>query len=149
MDPMLRRSPFGDEPEDEAGFLSGVAKIAFGIFLGVLMLWLVAAAVVRHQMSQVNVAVQQSLDSMQQRAQQAAQSRRDDQERRRRQEVRAQQIAADRRQAQLTAERRKDAAWAAFYQPSPQCLESTSVECGNAHIRARREFERRYAAGEL
>jgi hypothetical protein len=43
----------------------------------------------------------------------------------------------------------KEAAWSAFYKPSPECLKTVSVECGNEYMRARKEFERRYEAGEL
>ncbi len=46
-------------------------------------------------------------------------------------------------------EARMEAAWSKYFQPSEECLQTVSVECGNAHIRARREFERKYAAGEI
>lgn len=43
----------------------------------------------------------------------------------------------------------KEAAWNAFYKPSPECLKTVSVECGNEYLRARKEFERKYEAGKL
>ena len=48
---------------------------------------------------------------------------------------------------------RKAAAWAAFFKPRKDCDTpkdwDTQVECGNAHIRAKREFEDRWARGEF
>jgi hypothetical protein len=48
---------------------------------------------------------------------------------------------------------RKAAAWSAFFKPRKDCDNpkdwDTQVECGNAHIRAKREFEDRWAKGEL
>ena len=58
----------------------------------------------------------------------------------------AQQEAAAREAA------RTETAWQAYFQRSPGCAieaNQTSVECVNEYIRARREFDRRWAAGEL
>jgi hypothetical protein len=57
--------------------------------------------------------------------------------------------SGDSEQARQLGVNEKEAAWAAFYKPSEECLNSVSVECGNEYIRARREFERRYAQGEF
>jgi restriction system protein len=57
--------------------------------------------------------------------------------------------SGDSEQARQLGVNEKEAAWAAFYKPSEECLNSVSVECGNEYIRARREFERRYENGEL
>lgn len=59
------------------------------------------------------------------------------------------QAAADRERAILVAEENREIAWRKFYRPSRECLRAASVECGNEHIRARREFEGRYASGQL
>ena len=51
------------------------------------------------------------------------------------------------------AARRKERAWRKFYQPPSICTEDRRgeflVECANHSIRARREFEERYATGRL
>ena len=48
---------------------------------------------------------------------------------------------------------RKEAAWQAFFKPKKVCDNppdsDTQVECGNAHMRAKREFEERWARGEI
>jgi hypothetical protein len=58
----------------------------------------------------------------------------------------AQQTATD------TA-RRKERAWQRFYQRPDFCADNPTaaqmVQCANHHIRARKEFEERYAAGKL
>ena len=51
------------------------------------------------------------------------------------------------------AARRKERAWRKFYQPPSICSEDRRgeflVECANHSIRARKEFEERYATGRL
>jgi hypothetical protein len=58
----------------------------------------------------------------------------------------AQQAAAD-------AARRKERAWERFYQRPAFCNDNPTgaqmVQCANQYIRARRDFEERYAAGRL
>ena len=48
---------------------------------------------------------------------------------------------------------RKDAAWQAFFKPKKVCDDppdsDTQVECGNAYMRAKRDFEDRWARGEI
>lgn len=48
---------------------------------------------------------------------------------------------------------RKEAAWQAFFQPKKVCDNppdsDTQVECGNAYMRTKREFEERWARGEI
>ncbi len=44
---------------------------------------------------------------------------------------------------------RRDAAWRAFYRPSPACNgSSSSVECANEFMRFKRKFESEYQAGQ-
>jgi type IV secretory pathway VirB10-like protein len=79
-------------------------------------------------------------------------------------EVDAQQLAAleaeMRQRARETAQqsaaeavRRKERAWERYYQRPAFCADNPTgaqmVQCANHHIRARREFEERYAAGKL
>ncbi len=55
--------------------------------------------------------------------------------------------------AALEAARRKERAWERWYQRPAFCNDNPTsaqmVECANHHIRARKEFEERYAAGRL
>jgi hypothetical protein len=48
---------------------------------------------------------------------------------------------------------RKKAAWEAFYKPRKECDEpqdwDTQVECGNALIKAKKEFEARWERGDI
>ena len=60
---------------------------------------------------------------------------------------------AEEARAKQEAAAQKAAAWAAFYKPAKKCDNppdwDAQVECGNAHIRAKDEFERRWARREL
>jgi hypothetical protein len=53
--------------------------------------------------------------------------------------------------AEQSHEARKEAAWNAFYVPSKVCENppdmDTQVECGNAHIRAKKDFEKKWSRG--
>jgi hypothetical protein len=58
-----------------------------------------------------------------------------------------QQRRADAREAE-----RREAAWQRFFQRSAKCMveeNQTRVDCVNEFMRAKREFDRRWAAGEL
>jgi hypothetical protein len=63
------------------------------------------------------------------------------------------QAAADRARAEQATALAKERAWEQFFKPAKNCLNppdwETQVECGNAHIRAQREFETKWAAGDL
>jgi hypothetical protein len=144
----------------EPDFLGDVFKIALGIALGGLILWMGAEYYMRYRLKQAATVLEGAanqiaagIDEAQRRALEAQAARRRAQEEQARlEQIRrsaAVQAAANREMVRQRAEAAKAAAWAAFYQPSPECLAQTSVECGNAHIRARREFEQKYAAGEL
>jgi hypothetical protein len=56
-------------------------------------------------------------------------------------------------QAVTDTARRKERAWQRFYQRPDFCGDNPTaaqmVQCANHHIRARKEFEERYAAGKL
>lgn len=143
--------------DDEKDFTSDVLKRALGIFLGGLLLWGAFHVYVRYTtravLEETGQALQQISANAQmqsQRIREQQQLRREQQEARRRaeleQKANAQAAAARYAQERAEAERRKEEAWRRFYQPSEECLNTASVECGNAHIRARREFERTYGA---
>ena len=69
------------------------------------------------------------------------------------------QAAADSRQAveaqraRIDEQRQHDAAWESFYKPMRGCdnwqSDSHMVECQNHKLRAKREFEQKWAAGEF
>jgi hypothetical protein len=48
-------------------------------------------------------------------------------------------------QAAASADQRKEQAWAAYYRKPAACNDATTMECANAYIRARRQFELQYA----
>lgn len=70
-----------------------------------------------------------------------------------RQSAEAQQRNGDALMAQLEQQRKKDAAWQEFYKEPRSCsnwqTDQQMVECQNQKLRAKREFERKWAAGEL
>ena len=70
-----------------------------------------------------------------------------------RQSADAQQRNGDALMAQLEQQRKKDAAWQEFYKEPRSCsnwqTDQQMVECQNQKLRAKREFERKWAAGEL
>ncbi len=70
-------------------------------------------------------------------------------------EAKASQLRADTAVALAEQQEaaRKAAAWEAFFKPRKACDDpkdwDTQVECGNAHIRAKREFEDRWSRGDI
>jgi uncharacterized iron-regulated membrane protein len=145
--------------EEENDFIAGVMKIALGIFFGGLLIWMAIELRARYELNQLNKAAIAATEELtrqtqiirdqslqRQRQQEALRSK---QEMQRNEQVARAAKAREFQAAQIAAERAKEKAWAVFYRPSDKCLNTASVDCGNAHIKARKEFERRYAAGEL
>jgi len=73
--------------------------------------------------------------------------------RRRQEAARQAQAAADRAKAEQASAMAKKRAWQQFYTPPKKCTDppdwDTQVECGNSHIKAKRDFEARWAKGEI
>lgn len=71
----------------------------------------------------------------------------------RRQDAQRLQAAANQARVDAAEAQAKDEAWRRFYQPSKKCDSppdwDTQVECGNAYVRAKKEFEAKWAGGEL
>lgn len=137
------------DQQSESDFFGSVLKIALGIFFGVILVWIAGAWVVRYQLQQASAVIEQSLAeaNAKSRAQQRQREARAAAQRLERQRViDARFVAEDLARARA---QHKDQLWQQFFQKSERCLTQTSVECGNEYIRARREFERRYAAGDL
>ena len=136
-----------------AGIVIAVAVIGVGRYL-----FLLASIQAANQAAQqMQATVQRQTVEMQARirAQQAERLRRADEAKRAQLEANAARTRAeaDAARAEQDAAARKAAAWAAFYKPAKKCDNpsdwDTQVECGNTHIRAQREFESKWARGEL
>ena len=89
------------------------------------------------------------------KAQQAEATSRAAETRRAQLEARAAQTRREMETARLEQQEaaRKDAAWQAFFKPKKVCDNppdsDTQVDCGNAYMRAKREFEERWERGDL
>jgi hypothetical protein len=89
------------------------------------------------------------------KAQQADAARRASDAQRAQLEARAAQTRSDMEAARLEQQQaaRKDAAWQAFFKPKKVCDNppdsDTQVECGNAYMRAKRDFDARWERGDL
>jgi hypothetical protein len=134
--------------------------VVFSI-LGPVLFGVFAYTVLR---SASTVAIHQITDSTQQqsaavversKAQQAESARRAAEAQRAQLETQAAQLRADSAAAQAEQQEaaRKEAAWRAFFQPKKVCDNppdfDTQVECGNAYMRAKRDFDARWERGEL
>jgi len=139
------------------GILIAAGVIFLGFHLYLYLAVRVAAEVAQEATQQLQQAQSEKTQAAI-RAQSAA--RRIDAERRaavemqRRKEIaRKSQAAADQARAEQATATAKRQAWQQFYKPSKKCDSppdwDTQVECGNAHIKAKDEFEERWARGEL
>lgn len=154
---------FRDRPLRSAGL--GMWDIAAAVCIGVLaanaITWGVVELRLRWELHQAGEAAQRVVERLKEEGRRSAE-RVEAEARRRavaveeaaerdRRTLAAQQHAEDAaKRAALAEQERRARAWSKFYRPSKGCAESTvSVVCANEHIRAQREFARRYAAGEL
>lgn len=140
------------EHENE-DFFSGVLKIALGIALGLGIAWAAKSAYDQYQLERLAKALHAEVVASQERARES-QALREARERMAAIADSEQRAAAIRDAAAITeTERLKQAAWQRFYQVDPKCQSPSSfdvsVECGNAHIRAKRHFEAKWAAGDI
>lgn len=143
---MQRRSY---QTEDEGSYLLDIIKIAIGVFIGGL-----AAAFTYEGI--LALRTEMALRKMQDEIK-AQTDRIERQDARRRQAEAEARDAAEREAEQLRSARalanrleterqqRKDAAWAKFYQPSPNCkIDPGTTACANEHMIARKRFEGQY-----
>lgn len=141
-----------------------ILQIAGGIVLAGLVWFVISLMLAGAAVKSFTTTTNQAVADFQQKQEQRIAEQRTRQQvqiaERQRQELERKQLAAaqmraesDARAAQVRAEAQKEAAWQAFYQPPPECLHPPTwedqVECGNKHIRAKRDFEARWARGEL
>jgi lysophospholipid acyltransferase (LPLAT)-like uncharacterized protein len=151
---------YGPDPfrrgESEEQFLRKMIIWVVGMVIAAACLFGVATwyqrFVVRtatESMAKTTTAIQKQAQDMAAQAQ--ARAEREKAERaeakRRQEEAEANRIAA------LNAEAaRREASWAKFYVPSPFCKNPdnrNTMECANEHLRAKKEFDKKWAAGEL
>ena len=141
--------------------MNRTTKFVVASIVGPVLFGLFAYTVLR---SASTVAIRQITDTTQQqsaavveraRVQQAESARQAADVQRAQLEAKAAQTRNEMETARLEQQEaaRKDAAWQAFFQPRKVCDNppdsDTPVECGNAHMRAKREFEERWARGEI
>ena len=129
------------------------AVIFIGVHVYLLALAYVATEAVEEAQQQVAADIAESGARM--AAQQQDRQRRAERAKRAQSQANAAQLRAKAEVARAEQETaaRKAAAWDAFHQPAEKCDNpsdwDTQVACGNAHIRAQKEFEARWATGEL
>lgn len=160
----MQTAPNGSHACVGGGLLKLAIQIAAGIIIASAVIGIGRHFYLRAQLEAAGRAFQQmQADMERQNAERRARMQAEQRERQRLQEAAKQaQLEADAARMRADAEAaraeqeaaaRKAAAWAAFYRPAKKCDNpsdwDTQVECGNAHIRAQREFEARWARGEL
>lgn len=160
-----------EEQEDDPGdwYLAkqiavGILIAAAAIFVGLhVYAYFVAKAAERaaaefmqqaqQDLHESSAAVRAQIDA-QRAADRAAAERRAAAELERRQAVARQtQAAAEKAKLEQANATAKQRAWQQFYRPPKKCENppdwDTQVDCGNAHMKAKREFEDRWARGDI
>jgi hypothetical protein len=160
-----------EEQEDSRGdwYLAkqiavGILIAAAAIFVGLhVYAYFVAKAAERaaaefmqqaqQDLQEHSAAVRSQID-VQRAADRAAAERRAAAELKRRQVLARQtQAAADQAELEQANAAAKQHAWQQFYRPAKKCENppdwNTHVDCGNAHMKAKREFEDRWARGDI
>lgn len=167
--PMRRFGEKVEEQERDEWYLA--KQIAVGILIAAAVIFvgfhLYAALALRAANKAAQEFIEQSQQEVQEQlersaaerqarteAQRVANERRAAAELARRQEAaRRTQAAADQARLEQAAAAAKAKAWSEYYRPSAKCTDpadwDTQVECGNAHIRAQKEFEERWRRGEF
>jgi hypothetical protein len=143
-----------------AGILIAAAVIFVGFHLYLYLAVRAAAEVAEEATQQFRQEIQAQSEKTEAVLRAETATRRIDAERRaamemqRREEIARQtKAAADQARAEQATAAAKRQAWQRFYQPPKKCDSppdwDTQVECGNAHIKAQREFESRWARGDI
>ena len=156
--------PFGNDPTPGPSIWIIAAGVCIGMLVANVITWAATELRIRWELQQVSTTLNSTLKDQAEQAQRAIlKMNRDTQLEQQRQARERDRAAADERQRAADQQRagedqkraaqaevdRKEAAWRRFYKPSPGCeTASTSVECANEHIRAKREFEAKYSAGK-
>jgi len=142
-------------------------KITLAVIAGIVLAYFLIQAVERWR-------INQALQEFNRQAEAMLRSTQEETNRRMAEELRARELAAfqehvrkaeqdrtraaqmrvevESKKAALAADEARELAWKKFYTKPAHCDAAVGpalVECGNQHIRARREFEQRYAKGRL
>lgn len=131
-----------------------VWKIALGVCIGSLaasaITWATVEVRLRWELERATVALEESAARSRNAAYQAQQNAALLLREKEQSEAAQQRAENDARLATQAEAVRRENAWKRFYKPKPGCeFASTSTECVNDHIRAKRAFDLKYAAGEL
>lgn len=131
--------------DSDWGFFGDVAKIALGVFIGCMAAVFTYESVLAWRAEQAAKQVMQELKAMEDKQRLADQQRMQRQKEQQDQQ-RKQQLERDwQRQQQDLAVKRKEQAWASFYQPTYTCrIDPSRGDCADQHIRARKAFEAQY-----
>jgi hypothetical protein len=139
-------------------------KIALWVTVGLLLLFAIAAMVVRSNQraaaEAADKAAQQAMEQNErddrlraeaaQRALAERQRLAQEQEQARVERIREEQRRAEDAQKAVSGEaERRQRAWEAYYRKPPGCTEAATMECTNHYIRAKRAFDDKYAKGQL
>ncbi len=133
---------------------------AFGVLVLALCLFMVVRWQQRTESEAAARAARQAIEQIERDNQERAEAERlaaqqrqrqlDAQEQARTERIRAEQSRAEEAQkSRLGEAERRERAWAAYYRKPPRCNDAATLECANHYIRARREFDERFARGEL
>ena len=130
-----------------------IIKVALGVFLGSLMIFLVRVAYVNYVISEVTETFAESNNKIIQQSQNRIKAQREKvayEQRQKELMIKAEKNALAQKKAY---ERKKSEAWSKYYKQPEDCLsyksEEHMVECGNIRVRARREFEKKWAENSL
>ena len=111
-----------------------ISQVTIGILLAVIILFIARVAYVQYIAHEIKRQIQErEIRTMIEKDIKLKEKILDDQKRQLEREI-----------AELESEL-KDMAWKAYYQPPEKCLTSKSVDCVNAEINAKREFEKIYS----
>lgn len=131
------------------GFMLGLLQIALGVFIGSLAAVFAYEEITAWRIEQRARKVAEQIKKADQALaqQQAAQAvRRAEEAERARQEAEANRSAlALANRLQRERHQRREAAWNAYYTPSPDCkLDSATMKCANEYMAARKRFDGQY-----
>ena len=130
---------------EENTFLLGVVKTSLGVFIGGLAAMFAYEGI---NALRFEYAARQLVQQAQQQEKAArAEAVRQQQQQQQIQQQRQEELRAAKLLQLLERERqaRKEAAWAAFYQPSASCRDDpVTAVCANDHIAAKRRFDAQY-----
>ena len=125
-----------------------VIKVALGVFLGTLMLFLLRVAYVNYIVSEVTETLTKSNQRMIEQSQARIKAQKEKIAYEEHQKALLAQAEEEAAALKIINEQKKEEAWAKFYKQPKDCLSYKSqkhmVECGNKRIRARREFDKKW-----